>query len=167
MWSIRSKIANTCDCTKVSILLNVSRSFKCLPFFVPFWVQTEVMKEALKKLNLNMVEMTDENGILDGGDVLFTGTALFASPLFSSFNTFSQSINLCNVCSSGNKTHLQFDFLWSFYWFTFRVRLAALVGQWFSEEYNDVEPRLGVFLVLSLHFTALVSFRSSWTWTAS
>lgn len=33
------------------------------------------MKEALKKLNLNIVEMTDENAILDGGDVLFTGTA--------------------------------------------------------------------------------------------
>lgn len=33
------------------------------------------MKEALKKLNLNIVEMTDENAVLDGGDVLFTGTA--------------------------------------------------------------------------------------------
>lgn len=35
--------------------------------------QTEVMKEALKNLNLNLVEMTDENATLDGGDVLFTG----------------------------------------------------------------------------------------------
>lgn len=31
------------------------------------------MKEALKNLNLNIVEMTDENATLDGGDVLFTG----------------------------------------------------------------------------------------------
>lgn len=35
--------------------------------------KTEVMKEALKNLNLNIVEMTDENATLDGGDVLFTG----------------------------------------------------------------------------------------------
>lgn len=35
--------------------------------------QTEAMKEALKNLNLNIVEMTDENATLDGGDVLFTG----------------------------------------------------------------------------------------------
>lgn len=35
--------------------------------------KTEVMKEALKKLNLNIVEMTDETATLDGGDVLFTG----------------------------------------------------------------------------------------------
>lgn len=82
------------------------------------------MKEALKKLNLNIVEMIDENAILDGGDVLFTGTA---HTVFS-FNTFSQSIsslNLCNACSSGIKNHLQFYFLWSCYWFTFKVRLAA------------------------------------------
>ncbi|XP_056894975.1 N(G),N(G)-dimethylarginine dimethylaminohydrolase 1 isoform X2 [Takifugu flavidus] len=39
--------------------------------------ETEVMKEALKKLNLNIVEMTDENAILDGGDVLFTGREFF------------------------------------------------------------------------------------------
>lgn len=31
------------------------------------------MKDTLKKLDLNIVEMTDENAILDGGDVLFTG----------------------------------------------------------------------------------------------
>lgn len=31
------------------------------------------MKQALKKLNMNIVEMTDETAILDGGDVLFTG----------------------------------------------------------------------------------------------
>lgn len=41
------------------------------------------MKEALKKLNLNIVEMTDENAVLDGGDVLFTGTALFARTVFA------------------------------------------------------------------------------------
>ena len=31
------------------------------------------MKSALKELDLNVVEMTDENATLDGGDVLFTG----------------------------------------------------------------------------------------------
>ena len=35
--------------------------------------QTEVMTRALKELNMNIVEMTDENATLDGGDVLFTG----------------------------------------------------------------------------------------------
>ncbi|XP_029938982.1 N(G),N(G)-dimethylarginine dimethylaminohydrolase 1 isoform X2 [Salarias fasciatus] len=35
------------------------------------------MKEALKNLNLNIVEMTDENATLDGGDVLFTGREFF------------------------------------------------------------------------------------------
>lgn len=40
--------------------------------FVVFF-QTELMKDALKKLDLNIVEMTDENALLDGGDVLFTG----------------------------------------------------------------------------------------------
>ncbi|XP_017276006.2 N(G),N(G)-dimethylarginine dimethylaminohydrolase 1 isoform X2 [Kryptolebias marmoratus] len=38
---------------------------------------TEAMKEALKDLNLNIVEMTDENATLDGGDVLFTGREFF------------------------------------------------------------------------------------------
>lgn len=38
--------------------------------------QTEAMKGALKDLNLNIVEMTDENATLDGGDVLFTGRLL-------------------------------------------------------------------------------------------
>lgn len=32
-----------------------------------------MMKEALEKLQLNIVEMKDENATLDGGDVLFTG----------------------------------------------------------------------------------------------
>lgn len=31
------------------------------------------MKEALKELDLNILEMTEENATLDGGDVLFTG----------------------------------------------------------------------------------------------
>lgn len=63
----------------------------CLCAF--FWVQTEVMKEALKKLNLNIVEMTDENAVLDGGDVLFTGKTLFAPPLFAhSTPSSSQSV---------------------------------------------------------------------------
>lgn len=31
------------------------------------------MKIVLESLNLNVVEMTDENATLDGGDVLFTG----------------------------------------------------------------------------------------------
>nr|XP_020458526.1 N(G),N(G)-dimethylarginine dimethylaminohydrolase 1 isoform X3 [Monopterus albus] len=35
------------------------------------------MKGALKDLNLNIVEMTDENATLDGGDVLFTGREFF------------------------------------------------------------------------------------------
>nr|XP_046246838.1 N(G),N(G)-dimethylarginine dimethylaminohydrolase 1 isoform X2 [Scatophagus argus] len=39
--------------------------------------ETEAMKEALKNLNLNIVEMTDENAVLDGGDVLFTGREFF------------------------------------------------------------------------------------------
>ncbi|XP_076582226.1 N(G),N(G)-dimethylarginine dimethylaminohydrolase 1 isoform X2 [Chaetodon auriga] len=37
----------------------------------------EHMKAALKDLNLNIVEMTDETAILDGGDVLFTGREFF------------------------------------------------------------------------------------------
>uniref|UniRef100_A0A3Q2X6V3 Dimethylarginine dimethylaminohydrolase 1 n=1 Tax=Haplochromis burtoni TaxID=8153 RepID=A0A3Q2X6V3_HAPBU len=39
--------------------------------------ETEAMKGALKDLNLNIVEMTDENATLDGGDVLFTGREFF------------------------------------------------------------------------------------------
>lgn len=38
--------------------------------------QVEAMKKALESLNLNIVEMTDENATLDGGDVLFTGTVI-------------------------------------------------------------------------------------------
>ncbi|KAF3835391.1 hypothetical protein F7725_027949 [Dissostichus mawsoni] len=46
--------------------------------FVSLWLfQTEAMKAALKELNLNIVEMTDENATLDGGDVLFTGQEFF------------------------------------------------------------------------------------------
>lgn len=36
-----------------------------------------MMKEALEKLQLNIIEMKDENATLDGGDVLFTGTVVF------------------------------------------------------------------------------------------
>lgn len=39
--------------------------------------ETQAMKEALKKLNLNVVEMKDESATLDGGDVLFTGQEFF------------------------------------------------------------------------------------------
>nr|XP_057928874.1 N(G),N(G)-dimethylarginine dimethylaminohydrolase 1 isoform X1 [Doryrhamphus excisus] len=39
--------------------------------------ETEAMKCALKELNLNVVEMTDESATLDGGDVLFTGREFF------------------------------------------------------------------------------------------
>lgn len=51
----------------IQIYLNV---IKCpLSFF-----QTKAMKDALKELGLNIVEITDELATLDGGDVLFTGT---------------------------------------------------------------------------------------------
>ncbi|XP_054645330.1 N(G),N(G)-dimethylarginine dimethylaminohydrolase 1 isoform X1 [Dunckerocampus dactyliophorus] len=39
--------------------------------------ETEAMKGALKELNLNVVEMTDESATLEGGDVLFTGREFF------------------------------------------------------------------------------------------
>uniref|UniRef100_A0A1A8EAF0 Dimethylarginine dimethylaminohydrolase 1 n=1 Tax=Nothobranchius kadleci TaxID=1051664 RepID=A0A1A8EAF0_NOTKA len=39
--------------------------------------ETDAVKRALKDLNLNIVEMTDENATLDGGDVLFTGQEFF------------------------------------------------------------------------------------------
>ncbi|XP_074491090.1 N(G),N(G)-dimethylarginine dimethylaminohydrolase 1 [Sebastes fasciatus] len=39
--------------------------------------ETEAMSKALKKLNVNIMEMTDENATLDGGDVLFTGREFF------------------------------------------------------------------------------------------
>ncbi|KAF7642170.1 hypothetical protein LDENG_00263210 [Lucifuga dentata] len=35
------------------------------------------MRGALKDLGLNIVEVTDENATLDGGDVLFTGREFF------------------------------------------------------------------------------------------
>ncbi|XP_021455331.1 N(G),N(G)-dimethylarginine dimethylaminohydrolase 1 isoform X2 [Oncorhynchus mykiss] len=38
---------------------------------------TEAMRRALKELDLNIVEMSDENATLDGGDVLFTGREFF------------------------------------------------------------------------------------------
>ncbi|KAK6313821.1 N(G),N(G)-dimethylarginine dimethylaminohydrolase 1 [Coregonus clupeaformis] len=39
--------------------------------------ETEAMRRALKELGLNIVEMSDENATLDGGDVLFTGREFF------------------------------------------------------------------------------------------
>ncbi|XP_042273283.1 N(G),N(G)-dimethylarginine dimethylaminohydrolase 1 isoform X3 [Thunnus maccoyii] len=39
--------------------------------------KVEAMTGALKELNMNIVEMTDENATLDGGDVLFTGREFF------------------------------------------------------------------------------------------
>ncbi|XP_014024330.1 N(G),N(G)-dimethylarginine dimethylaminohydrolase 1 isoform X1 [Salmo salar] len=39
--------------------------------------ETEAMRRALKELDLNIVEMSDENATLDGGDVLFTGREFF------------------------------------------------------------------------------------------
>ncbi|XP_069497796.1 N(G),N(G)-dimethylarginine dimethylaminohydrolase 1 [Ambystoma mexicanum] len=39
--------------------------------------EVEEMKKALRALHLNVVEMTDENATLDGGDVLFTGKEFF------------------------------------------------------------------------------------------
>lgn len=47
------------------------------------------MKGALKDLNLNIVEMTDENATLDGGDVLFTGKLCPLNPL-----NFVEHLNL-------------------------------------------------------------------------
>ncbi|XP_003223085.1 N(G),N(G)-dimethylarginine dimethylaminohydrolase 1 isoform X1 [Anolis carolinensis] len=39
--------------------------------------EVEAMKRALESLSLNIVEMTDEQATLDGGDVLFTGREFF------------------------------------------------------------------------------------------
>ncbi|XP_028919481.1 N(G),N(G)-dimethylarginine dimethylaminohydrolase 1 [Ornithorhynchus anatinus] len=39
--------------------------------------EVEAMKSALENLQLNVVQMTDENATLDGGDVLFTGREFF------------------------------------------------------------------------------------------
>ncbi|XP_053549858.1 N(G),N(G)-dimethylarginine dimethylaminohydrolase 1 isoform X1 [Bombina bombina] len=39
--------------------------------------EVEAVKKALQELQLNVVEMTDENATLDGGDVLFTGREFF------------------------------------------------------------------------------------------
>ncbi|XP_045334055.1 N(G),N(G)-dimethylarginine dimethylaminohydrolase 1 isoform X2 [Leopardus geoffroyi] len=45
--------------------------------FLSTCVSVDMMKEALEKLQLNLVEMKDENATLDGGDVLFTGREFF------------------------------------------------------------------------------------------
>lgn len=78
------------------------------------------MKEAVKKLNMNIVEMTDENAILDGGDVLFTGTAPFAPSLNASCQ--QQFFFLQFQLQTINTATLQFC-----YWFAFNVRPAAPV----------------------------------------
>uniref|UniRef100_A0AAY5L7T1 Dimethylargininase n=1 Tax=Esox lucius TaxID=8010 RepID=A0AAY5L7T1_ESOLU len=39
--------------------------------------ETEAMRQALKELDLNIVDMSDQNATLDGGDVLFTGREFF------------------------------------------------------------------------------------------
>ncbi|XP_069837650.1 N(G),N(G)-dimethylarginine dimethylaminohydrolase 1 isoform X3 [Dendropsophus ebraccatus] len=39
--------------------------------------EVEAVKKALQDLQMNVVEMTDENATLDGGDVLFTGREFF------------------------------------------------------------------------------------------
>ncbi|XP_063795009.1 N(G),N(G)-dimethylarginine dimethylaminohydrolase 1 isoform X2 [Pseudophryne corroboree] len=39
--------------------------------------EVDAVKKALQDLQLNVVEMTDENATLDGGDVLFTGREFF------------------------------------------------------------------------------------------
>lgn len=49
-------------------------------FLFPCLFQTKAMKEALEALNMNVVEMTDENATLDGGDVLFTGRSAHCLP---------------------------------------------------------------------------------------
>lgn len=65
------------------------------------------MKEALKKLNLNIVEMTDENAILDGGDVLFTGMASPPS------NGSSPPVSFCSVFFSRiQKPFAVFSLVW-------------------------------------------------------
>ncbi|XP_077572836.1 N(G),N(G)-dimethylarginine dimethylaminohydrolase 1 isoform X1 [Stigmatopora nigra] len=81
--------------------------------------ETEAMKCALKELNLNIVEMTDENATLDGGDVLFTGQEFFvglskrtnqrgAEILADAFKDYavstvpvSQGLHLKSFCSMG------------------------------------------------------------------
>lgn len=81
--------------------------------------ETEAMKEALKKLHLNVVEMKDENAILDGGDVLFTGQEFFvglskrtnqrgAEILADAFKDYAvstvpvtESLHLKSFCSMG------------------------------------------------------------------
>ncbi|XP_077464060.1 N(G),N(G)-dimethylarginine dimethylaminohydrolase 1 isoform X1 [Stigmatopora argus] len=81
--------------------------------------ETEAMKGALKELNLNIVEMTDENATLDGGDVLFTGQEFFvglskrtnqrgAEILADAFKDYavstvpvSQGLHLKSFCSMG------------------------------------------------------------------
>lgn len=75
---------------------------------------------ALKDLNLNIVEMTDENATLDGGDVLFTGR-LHLSP---------QSPHL--LCSSNVLQTNIFVFGFVFQFFFSRGDYQGIVGFNFS-----------------------------------
>uniref|UniRef100_A0A8C6D566 Dimethylarginine dimethylaminohydrolase 1 n=1 Tax=Moschus moschiferus TaxID=68415 RepID=A0A8C6D566_MOSMO len=52
--------------------------------------EVDMMKEALEKLQLNIVEMKDENATLDGGDVLFTGIAI------------SEETNHCSIIANSD-----------------------------------------------------------------
>ncbi|KAM7388150.1 hypothetical protein PAMP_024348 [Pampus punctatissimus] len=81
--------------------------------------ETKAMAGALKELNMNIVEMTDENATLDGGDVLFTGREFFvglskrtnqrgAEILAEVFKDYavstvpvSESLHLKSFCSMG------------------------------------------------------------------
>ncbi|XP_053893378.1 N(G),N(G)-dimethylarginine dimethylaminohydrolase 1 isoform X2 [Malaclemys terrapin pileata] len=59
------------DSCKKCVTAQVHRTIMQCPYKV------DAMKRALESLNLNIVEMTDENATLDGGDVLFTGREFF------------------------------------------------------------------------------------------
>ncbi|KAM5321849.1 N(G),N(G)-dimethylarginine dimethylaminohydrolase 1 isoform 3-T3 [Glossophaga mutica] len=54
-----------------------SRPIQFKPMLFKGQWQVDMMKEALEKLQLNVIEMKDENATLDGGDVLFTGREFF------------------------------------------------------------------------------------------
>ncbi|KAJ1171330.1 hypothetical protein NDU88_003193 [Pleurodeles waltl] len=58
-------------------LTNVCHALSIIEMISAFLAGVEEMKKALQTLNINMVEMTDENATLDGGDVLFTGKEFF------------------------------------------------------------------------------------------
>ena len=66
------------------------------------------MKGALKDLDLNIVEMTDENATLDGGDVLFTGKLCPLSYFILSNIIKQQSeANFIPICSFRDWKHVK------------------------------------------------------------